>query len=249
MSERRASDAPHALCAVIGPALEATLLPRTFACREGMGTHAGVKTVQADLRAMGPEAHVLKTDFSKYFHSIDRAVLIGLIRKKISCAATLRLIEAITPATGHGLPIGALTSQLYANVYGGMVDRFIHTDHGHRRWARYMDDIVVIAPSASELRDLGATMATFAQDQMGLRFSKWSVQPVSRGVNFLGYRIWPNHKLLRRQSVVRARRRIEALRRRGDHEALAAFLAAWLGHARWADTHNLLRTLQLEPLT
>ena len=89
-------------------------------------------------------------------------------------------------------------------------------------------------------------LARYSHSHLGLTFSKWSVAPVSRGVNFLGYRIWPNHKLLRRQSVVRAKRVIAALRERGATERLNAFLAAWIGHAKWADAHNLLRSLNLE---
>lgn len=53
------------------------------------------------------------------------------------------------------------------------------------------------------------------------------IQSVSRGVNFLGYRIWPGHKLLRRQSVVRARRKLRLLRAAGDLDALRAFVSAW----------------------
>lgn len=77
----------------------------------------------------------------------------------------------------------------------------------------------------------------------GLRFSKWSIQPASRGVNFLGYRIWATHKLLRRDSVKRARRKIAAMRASGDDERLNRFLAAWTGHASWADSRNLIASL------
>src|ERR1019366_6852065 len=75
--------AQHALCAVIAPIFEATLLPRTFACRVGKGTHAGVVALQADMRRLGSPCYALKTDFAKYFYSIDRAVLHSIIRRKI----------------------------------------------------------------------------------------------------------------------------------------------------------------------
>lgn len=237
--------AQHALVAIIGPIFEATLLPRTFACREGMGTHAGAARVQADMRRLGGPLYALKTDFAKYFPSIDRAVLHGLIRRKVSCAATLDLIAAMVPPTGCGLPIGSLTSQLFANVYGGEVDRHIHMDLGHRHWVRYMDDIVVLEHDPARLRESKASIEVFAGEKLGLRLSKWSIQSVSRGVNFLGYRIWPGHKLLRRQSVVRARRKLRRLRAGGDIAALRRFVAAWRGHASHADSHNLLVSLKL----
>jgi hypothetical protein len=238
--------AQHALCAVIGPIFDATLLPNTFACRAGKGTHAGVKAVQSELRRRqraGGATWVLKTDFSRYFASIDRAVLWRMIEAKISCAATLRLIEAMIPRSGIGLPIGSLVSQIFANVYGGIVDRHLQQDLGERFWYRYMDDLVVLGDCPDHLRRVKASIEDLSRQQLGLRFSKWSIQPASRGVNFLGYRIWASHKLLRRDSVKRARRKIAAMRAAGDGERLARFLAAWTGHASWADSHNLLKSL------
>jgi hypothetical protein len=238
--------AQHALCAVIGPIFDATLLPNTFACRAGKGTHAGVKAVQSELRRRrraGLPTYVLKTDFSRYFASIDRAELWRMIEAKISCRATLRLIEAMIPRSGIGLPIGSLVSQIFANVYGGIVDRHLQQDLGERFWYRYMDDLVVLGDCPDHLRRVKASIETLSRRQLGLRFSKWSIQPASRGVNFLGYRIWATHKLLRRDSVKRARRNITAMRAAGDDERLARFLSAWTGHASWADSHNLLKSL------
>ncbi len=237
--------AQHALCAVIGPIFEATLLPRTYACRPGKGTHAAAIALQADMRRLDRDGplYALKTDFSRYFYSIERGALWKLIEAKISCRATLRLIEAILPRSGIGLPIGNLVSQIFANVYGGVVDRHLQQTIGERYWFRYMDDIVVLGRSSDHLRKVRGSIEELSRDRLGLRFSKWSIQPVGRGVNFVGYRIWTTHKLLRKDSVVRARRKIRAYRAAGEHERLDRFLAAWIGHASWADSHNLLESL------
>lgn len=181
--------AQHALVNVIGPILDAGLLPRAYACREGKGTHAAVKALQADMRRLGEPLYALKTDFSRFFPSIDRAILNRLIAKKITCAATIGLVEAITPPSGVGLPIGALTSQIYANVYAGQVDRLLQCELKQRFWYRYMDDIVVLGRSSEALRAVKDRIESFALAGLELRFSHWSVAPVSRGVNFLGYRI------------------------------------------------------------
>jgi RNA-directed DNA polymerase len=235
--------AQHALCNVIGPIFDATLLPGTFACRSGMGTHAGVHHVQAALRRTGA-THFLKTDYSKFFPSVDRSVLHGLIRRKISCRSTLGLIEAMLPITGTGLPIGSLTSQLFANVYGGQVDRFIHTTLGAREWTRYMDDIVILSSNPYELRHWFEDIESFSQETLGLRMSKWQISPVTRGINFLGYRIWPRHKLLRKQSVTTAKRKIAQYQKFFEEEKLQKFLASWRGHAAQADTQNLFNHLE-----
>lgn len=77
----------------------------------------------------------------------------------------------------------------------------------------------------------------------GLRFSKWSIGHVSYGLDWLGYRIWPTHKLLRKQSVISAKRKIIKYRARGDALSLQRFIASWQGHAQWADSFNLLNKL------
>ena len=64
----------------------------------------------------------------------------------------------------------------------------------------------------------------------------------SRGINFLGYRIWPSHKLLRKDSVTRAKRKVVNFIKHG--EGLQKFLASWSGHAMWADANNLFTWLE-----
>ncbi|KAB2743487.1 Retron-type reverse transcriptase [Brucella anthropi] len=241
--------AQHALCAIIGPIFEATLLPRSFACRTGKGTHAAAIAVQADMRRLtkgNQPLYILKTDFSRYFASIEHAKLWQLIEAKISCRATLRLIEAMLPRHGIGLPIGNLLSQILANIYGGAVDRHLQQGLGEKYWYRYMDDIVVLGHSSEHLRKVRTSIEDLSRDELGLRFSKWSIHPASRGANFVGYRIWPTHKLLRRDSVIRARRKIKAYRAGGEHKRLERFLAAWIGHAQWADSRNLLKSLNIQ---
>lgn len=242
--------AQQALCLVIGPILDRTLLPRTFACRPGKGTHAAAVALQSDLRRLarrGP-VHALKTDFSRYFASIERSELWRSIEAKISCRATLRLIETMVPRTGIGLPIGALTSQIFANLYtGATLDRHLQQTLGEDHWYRYMDDIIVLGGSAEHLRRLKDDIESYARARLGLRFSKWRIAPATAGVDFVGYRIFASRKLLRRASIMRARRRIAALRAAGDGGALGRFLAGWLGHAGFADSRNLIRSLDAAP--
>lgn len=235
--------AQHALCNIIAPIFDKTLLPHTFACRDGLGTHAGVKHIQSLMRREKP-THFIKTDFSKFFPSIDRAILHSMIRKKISCRKTYDLLCRFIPQDGVGLPIGSLTSQVFANVYGGMIDRYIHFELGYRHWARYMDDVIILGSDIDQMRVDVDCIKQFSLQEMNMRLSKWQVSSISRGVNFLGYRIWPHHKLIRKDSVQRAKRKIKAMQERGDVEAMEKFLAAWYGHASWADTQNLLRHME-----
>ncbi len=231
----------HALCNVIEPIFDKTFLPYNFACRKGKGTHAGIIHTQAMFRRLGKQGQVwsLKMDFSKYFASVDRSVLHTEIRRKIRCQRTLDMIELFHPAEGRGIPIGNLTSQLFANVYGNLWDRYLVHTLGIRNWVRYMDDTLILASTRHELTLIQRSLEKFIGLEMSLRFSKWSIQPAEAGVCFLGCRIWPTHKLLRRSSVISAKRKIKKYRATGDINALNKFLAAWKGHARWANTYNL----------
>jgi len=233
----------HATCNIISPIFEAGMLPYTFACRPDKGTHGGVRHVQALLRSTGA-THFMKSDFSKFFPSVNRAALHGMLDKKIHCAATRRLLRAMLPEDGTGIPIGSLTSQLFANIYGNAVDQFLHHELKQRHWARYMDDIIVLGHDAEALREVFNRVRDFAAERLHLRISHWHVAPVSRGINFLGYRIWPTHKLLRKSSVTRAKRKIANFIKHDEPEGLRKFLAAWQGHAMWADTNNLFTWLE-----
>lgn len=235
----------HALCNVIAPIFDKTLLPYTFACREKKGTHAGVKHIQKLLRSTGCK-YFLKTDFSKYFPSVDRSVLRLMIKKKIHCARTLDLIEGIMHHESPGIPIGSLTSQLFANVYGNVLDQYIHHELGQRNWARYMDDVVLLGDDLGVLHSTFIKIRQFSLDLMKMTISKWQVSPISKGINFLGYRIWPTHKLLRKDSVIRAKRKVHNFIRHDDREGLNKFLASWGGHAKWADAHNLLTRMEIK---
>ena len=227
----------HALCTIIEPIFDKSFLPYSFACRTNKGTHAGVKFVQSKLRT-GVYSYYLKTDFKAFFPSIDRPILHKQIRKKISCQDTLNLIEQIIPINGNGVPIGALTSQLSANIYGNIIDQYLH--HTLKvPFARYMDDIIVLGNSQQELKKVKKQIEFFAKQEMKLDISRWQIAPISRGINFLGYRIWASHKLLRRSSVTRAKRKIKKYTYYKDFEALHRFIGSWCGHIGWADTHNL----------
>lgn len=233
--------AQHALVNVLSPIFERTFLPMSYACRVGKGTHKGAIKAQSIMRrlAKNGEVYCLKMDFSKYFKSIDRAVLHKQINKKIACKPTLDLIEKFTPKEGKGLPIGNLTSQLYANVYGTIVDRLLTQTLKVKNAVRYMDDTVIFSNDSDYLKHIQKEFEALIKHITRLEFSRWSIQNINRGVNFLGYRIWATHKLIRKNSVKSAKRKILKLK----GEKLDRFIAAWKGHIQHANTNNLQQSL------
>jgi len=233
----------HALIQVVGPILDAAMMPQVFACRVGLGTHRCVTRMQQLMR-QNPEAWVLHVDFSKFFPSIPQDLLLQHLGKKLTCQRTMVLIEQVLSVQPQGLPIGALTSQCFCNYWGGKLDRFIAAT-GNGRFVRYMDDAVIIVGSKAEGLALKETICAFVISEMGQRIGKWSLTPVDRGITFCGFRIRRKFKLIKRQSMIRQRRKLQLLLKHDDYQGWKRSQIAWMGHIRHGDGHNGLKHLGL----
>lgn len=234
----------HALCRVIEPLFERRFIYDSYACRRGKGTHAAMYRVRDFLRRLKRtcgRAYVLKADISRYFPSVAHEHLKDIIRRTIRCRDTLWLIDIIIDHggdNGRGLPIGALTSQLFANVYLDIFDHFVKDELAVKFYVRYMDDFVILHPDKAYLRDVRDRIEDFLFERLSLRLNpKTRIFPHKQGVDFCGYRIWPTHVLPRKRNVKRARRRLGALARlyaRGlvPLERVKTALASFLGYMK-----------------
>lgn len=240
----------HAVNNILQPIFERVFYPHSYACRPNKGTHKGVRAVQSAIRRLEPNGRVfyLKMDFSKYFHSIDRGILFSEIQKKITDKRVLELLKLFGDEKGVGIPIGNLLSQLFANIYGHIFDRFIKTKLKAKHYFRYMDDTVILSHDKQGLYKFKRALSLFSRIFMRLKFSKWYISPISRPLNFLGYRITATYKLIRKDSVVRAKRKIKLYKRKNDIEKLKLFLASWGGHLRSADSFHLKNYIKKEVL-
>ena len=258
----------HALCNVLEPIFERVFIRDSYAHRKGKGTHAAVNRLTAFMRRYD---YVLKCDIARYFPSIDHAILQRLIRRKIACTDTLWLINVIlaaspeldspgmyfpgddlfTPQTRRtGLPLGNQTSQFFANIYLNTLDHFVKETLGRRAYIRYVDDFVILSDDKDDLWQALQSMRHFlaATLRLTLHPVKQWVLPVTTGMDFLGYRVYPTHRRLRRSSGMRFQRRLCAMQRRyreGDMSLadIRPRLMAWIGHAGHADTYRLRASL------
>lgn len=248
----------HALIAAIEPIFDARMIEQTFACRIGKGAHAGADLVQGHLRAVRREhgrVYALKADISKYFPSVCHDALKRIIRRHVTCRDTLWLIDGIIDSaaedralTPRGIPIGNLTSQLFGNVYLNELDQFVRHTLRESRYLRYMDDFAIIHHDKAHLHDARRAIEDFLWAELGLRTnSKTQVYEVGdggRALDFLGYRIWPTHRRLRKDSVNRMKRKMRRMQSKYHRglmtwDEIDAVIMSWIGHARHADTRNL----------
>lgn len=212
----------HALVQVVEPLFERKFIYDSYACRKGKGTQAAVARVQHFLRVAqrnwGRGLYVVKADISRYFASIRHDVLMTEIEKVVSDADVLWLWRRLLAGYGHeggvGLPVGALSSQLGANIMLNRLDHVAKDHMGLRYYVRYMDDFVAILPNKAEaqktLRALDESV-----NSLGLTLNpKTCIHPYQRGIDFAGYRTWPTHILPRKRNIKRARNDFKRLSRR-----------------------------------
>ncbi|MDI3547871.1 MAG: RNA-directed polymerase [Halanaerobiales bacterium] len=245
----------HALCNVIEPIFENRFIYDSYACRPGKGTHAAADRTTEFLRITTnkwDKVYCLKSDVKKYFYNIDHNILKRIIRKKIVCSDTLWLVDKIIDSTAEageinpvGIPIGNLTSQLFANVYLNELDYFIKHDLRAKYYIRYMDDFIILHHDKRLLWYFLQEIRDFLDRKLNLELNgKTSVFPINQGINFVGYRIWPTHRLLRKSSIKRIKRGLKKLQKDFNDgkiplKKVEATIMSWLGHCKHADTYRI----------
>jgi hypothetical protein len=224
----------HAIMAYVGPVLERVLIEDTFACRIGKGTLAAVHRCQHHVRRFPWYA---KLDIRHYFASVDHRILKDQLWRYLKPYALLNLLDRIIDAhqecPGKGLPIGALTSQVFANFYLNPLDRFLLESCGVAAMTRYMDDVVFWGHSRRRVLEVVKRTCDFATQHLKLTVKEtWQVNRSERGLPICGYRIFAGTIRLarsRRQRYLRTKRHWERLYRAGHisaHQLQAGYDAA-----------------------
>lgn len=199
----------HALCNVIEPIFDSRFIDTSFACRVDMGVDAGVDKVTEYLRETRwkfQHTYCLKCDVHHYFQSVDKDILRRLLFRRIRCKETRWLIDKVLCSTdgNKGIPVGNLTSQLFANIYLDTLDHFVKETLKARYYVRYMDDFVILADDKAALHGVQNRIEVFLHDKLQLELNnRTSIFPVSHGIDFLGYRIFRHTKLLRKRYMKR----------------------------------------------
>lgn len=159
-------------------------------------------------------AYALKCDIKKFFDSIDHAILLRLIQKEVTDAETLDLISAIIASfeksPGKGLPLGNVTSQLFANIYLHELDFFVKHRLKVRYYFRYCDNFVILDESRQNLIIALQVIKQFLQEELLLTLHPYKVtlRKVRQGIDFLGYVILPHRLVLRTKTKRRVYRKI-----------------------------------------
>lgn len=244
----------HAICSIISPIFEKRFIHDSYACRKGKGTHEGVKRIQSFIRKSGENYYVLKCDVSKYFQSVDGKTLKTIIQEKIGDEKLLRLIDNIIDSSNEGIPIGNLTSQLFANIYLNSLDEYLKYDLRVKLYIRYMDDFLIIKESKKELNEDKEKIRAFLFSmKLTLHPKKANVSPISLGIDCLGYKIFKNHRLVRKSTVTRfirnsKKKMILYEKNNIDFNKLMETFNSWDAYMSHADSYALKNKIHQEYL-
>lgn len=242
----------HALCSVIDPLLDRRFIYDSYACRVGKGNLAVVKRLQEIERKASIEYgsfYCFNGDIKSFFPSIPGDILKLAIRKVIFDRKSLNLIDTFVDFGGPiGIPIGALLSQLLANLMLDSLDHYIKDELGYRYYVRYMDNFAILTKTSAEARDIEEKVSLFVARVLGLRINpKSCIIKGSSGVNFCGFRVWTTHIKPLKPAFRRAVRRIKkkALLYNEGMIPIGSFrasLVSFLGHYKHCNANKSIES-------
>lgn len=199
----------------------------SYSSRNTKGTHAGVeRLVSACRKETGnwrTVAYALKCDVRKFFDSIDRTILRGLILKKVSDPDMIWLIDLILDSfekeKGKALPLGNVTSQLFSNIYMNELDQFVKHELRAKHYFRYCDDFIIIHKDRLFLEGVIPKIKDFLGKHLLLELhpNKVEIRKIRQGIDFLGYVSLPHAQIVRTKTKRRLLRKLEI--RRSDFKA------------------------------
>ncbi|MCG3769901.1 MAG: Group II intron-encoded protein LtrA [Nitrosomonadaceae bacterium] len=204
----------QAIVNVIEPLFEKRFIHDSYSCRVGKGTHAAVRRLRTFLRQASENntktIYAVKCDVRKFFASINHAALLQLLSQRISEPRIMTLLRNIVTSfsvsSGTGIPLGNLTSQLFANVYLHELDWHVKQTLKVRHYVRYCDDFIMLTSSRKEGLVLAERVDAFLRDNLKVQLhpDKVHVCTWTQGVDFLGYVLLPHVTVMRPDTAQRA---------------------------------------------
>ena len=244
----------HAICNIIEYTFDKRFIYDSFANRLRKGTLHAIKRFDHFKRKVSQnntiKCYVLKADIKQYFETVDHEILLTILQKRIKNDKLVALIRKILVnylgnVPGVGMPLGNLTSQFFANVYLNELDQFVKHKLRAKYYIRYVDDFVILHHSQKLLEKYKAEIDTFLQQHLVLNFhpQKSQVIKLHKGINFLGFRIFYHHRLLRKKNIKKFERKFEVMKdvyQQGllDREKAVEKFEGWLAYASQGNTYK-----------
>lgn len=214
----------HAIYQVFYNAIKHKLIFDSYGCRKGKGTTKAGERCQQFLRESPKDSYYLQLDIRKYYYRLDHKITKDIIYHLCKDRKFTELIAQQFPQdTDVGMHVGSLIAQVMGIIYLNRLDHYIKRVLKCKRYIRYVDDFVIIGESKERCHYLKTEIERFIKDHLKLELSKWKIVPISKGINFVGYRTWQHKRIIRKRSMKVFNRAV----RKNKHDSLQSCL----GHA------------------
>lgn len=258
----------------LNPIFDKQFIYDSYACRVGKGTHKAADRLQYWLRQVARKPtkyYYLKLDITKYFYRINHQILMEILQKKIDDPDLIWLLDTIINCEDTkfglpldtdpgecapedrladvGMPIGNLTSQMFANLYLNEVDQYAKHELRLHYYIRYMDDIIILHYDKKYLHAIKDDIERFLNDNLALQLNgKTAIRPISCGIEFVGFRIWPTHRKLKKKTALKMKHRLKYLQKayaRGEigFDEVNASMQSYFGLLKHCNSYNLRKKL------
>ena len=205
----------HAIFRILYPLFDQDFIFDSYSCRVRKGTHKAVDRLENFSNKLSRNnsrnIFALKCDIRKFFDSIDQEILLRLIKNKIKDDEAIWLIKKIVSSFPEGIPLGNVTSQLFANIYLNELDQFVKHKLKEKYYLRYCDDFIILTENKNHLENLIVRIDEFLQSELKLNLhpNKIIIRKFHQGIDFLGYVILPRHRVLRTKTKRRMFRKLK----------------------------------------
>lgn len=228
-----------------------TFIYDSYSCRVDKGTHRAVKKLERFARIVGrnysQDCWALKLDIKQFFASVDHEILKGIIQKKVVGKNILWLIDQVidsftTLGIGSlkGIPLGNLTSQIFANIYLNELDQFIKHKLKAKYYLRYADDFLILDNRLYPLYQRFKSLKRFLDNDLVLQLhpNKSVFRKLSWGIDFCGYIVLPHYILPR----TKTKRRI--IKKIATGYATEQSLQSYLGYFSHASSYSITNEIR-----
>jgi len=250
----------HAVFRKLYPLFDGSFIFDSYSCRIGKGTHRASKRLENFSRKLSKNNKrnflALKCDVRKFFDSVDKNILKKLIGKRIKDKDTswliYEIIDSFEKEKGKGLPLGNVTSQLFANIYLNEFDQFIKHKLKANYYLRYCDDFLILSDDKEYLFSCLEKISVFLKENLKLLLhpDKVSIIKYSQGIDFVGYVVLPHYKTLRTKTKKRIVKKVSKNKEDLKNNIISkeyfdVSLNSYLGVLKHCDGYKIERILKL----
>lgn len=258
----------------LSPLFDKTFIEHSYACREGKGADRARKVLQKWLRKVnrsGGKWYVLKLDISKYFYRVDHEILMKILSRRIKDELILKDLYNLTNCEdmafglpsgvqpelcdreewifNKGMPIGNLTSQMFANIYLNELDQYCKHELKVHYLIRYADDIIILFQGKKETEGLKDQIEIFLNEELRLDLNdKTTIRPAWLPVEFVGAIISPLFIKMRKSTQKRMKARMRFIKKLYEAglitwQKVDSTMQSYFGLIRGFTAGNLLRKI------